>query len=157
MRRPQTTTKMIPVMERTNSDRSRIDLPGVDSGLKMFVRCDGEGEDSAAPMPRHESRSRKARTATAFTELLTGRICVNHFPFNAESAMSHELNEPSHADSNMREESGRTHHAIEGIFDDSFGVSTLTAGTAHASTARPSPRLVNEINAIHALFAFVEN
>src|SRR5258706_4160498 len=34
----KTTTNMIPVMESTNMDRSKMDLAGVDSGAKMFSR-----------------------------------------------------------------------------------------------------------------------
>ncbi len=42
-----TTTNMIPVMASTNMDKSKIDLAGVVSGAKMFVRPVDEAEGAA--------------------------------------------------------------------------------------------------------------
>ncbi len=47
---------MIPVMAKTNMDKLKIDLAGVDSGAKIFVRLEGAFGSVAAAVASDKNR-----------------------------------------------------------------------------------------------------
>ena len=68
---------MIPVIDSTKIDKSKIDLAGVDSGEKMLVK---EWEGSASDLGGNKTDD-KANIASCLArivvEFVMGRICLN--------------------------------------------------------------------------------
>jgi hypothetical protein len=65
-------------MASTNTDRSKIDLAGVDSGAKILVRTvDGSASTAAAAVAKDKNKNAKMRSALSVIDFVLCRICVD--------------------------------------------------------------------------------
>jgi hypothetical protein len=111
---------MTAVMASTSMDKSKMDLAGVDSGAKTFERRPEEGS-AAAAVAMHHTRNVIFRDALKVIDLFAclivlDRACTSGLLIGL--LCSFAIANPC----TMQGHQKGTHHEIEAIFRDAFGL-----------------------------------